>query len=169
MNIYKSEECFHKCNQSLSKIFGVEYIPMIFENIIIESSIIEPWNKGKIMDDDYRESRRYKLNEEQYKRVIEHLKNIRCKIYTKERNENISKKLTGKSLSTERKRNISKSKKGNTLSEEHKKSISEGMKGKKNFSGKKHSEETKNKMSEAKRPPPWNKGLNGYKKTKSTT
>jgi hypothetical protein len=42
------------------------------------------------------------------------------------------------------------------------------MKGKKNFSGK-HSEETKKKMSEAKRPPPWNKGLKGYKRNKSTT
>ena len=79
--------------------------------------------------------------------------NIAGKKRTEEDKHKISKTLKGRKLSEELKRKLSEAKKGikrKPFTEEHKRNMSEAKKGKNNsFFGKPHSEETKNKISEA--------------------
>lgn len=162
MSIYSiTPEDFEVLNRSLSDILGVEYEPINMPtNIIIEvDNNNEPWNKGRTLTQEHRDAiKGYKFTPQQYTKVITHLNKLRETMYTEERNLKISKALTGQKHTQERKDNISKSKLGTVMSEEQKTKISESMKGKANFGGRKHSPETRAKMSSAIRPPPWNKG-----------
>lgn len=162
MSIYSitAEEC-EALNRSLSEILGVEYsthdTPVTL--FIVDDGIMEPWNKGRTLTQEHRDAiKGYNFTPQQYEKVINHLNKLRETMYTEERNLKISKALTGRKHTQERKDNISKSKLGTIMSGEQKKKISESMKGKGNFGGRKHSPETRAKMSAAIRPPPWNKG-----------
>ena len=133
MDIYQSQEEWDIFNQRITDFFGIEYIPSIYQKFEITSNkSLEPWNKGKVMDETYKESHKhYKFTPEQYKKVIDNLNQNRHKFYTTERNEKISKSLNGNPLSDERKSNISKSKIGTKHNQETKNKIATSMKGKK--------------------------------------
>jgi hypothetical protein len=166
--LFKNQEELTQVNQNLSELFKIELSELEYEDILLNSNCPEPWNKGKKMDQQYKDSHKVEITPEKYEKLVENLTKNRHKLYTKERNIKISNSLKGKTLSEERKQNISKSRIGTTLSIEHKQKLSNVLIGKPSrFSGHKHSEETKNKMAVAVRPPPWNKGLSGYRKKKS--
>ena len=133
MDIYQSQEKWDNFNQKISDFFGIEYIPSTYQKIEITSTTsLEPWNKGKVMDETYKESHKHhKFTPEQYKKVIDNLNKNRHNLYTTERNKKISESLSGKPLSDERKSNISKSKTGTKHNQETKNKISTSMRGKK--------------------------------------
>ena len=174
-NIYHlSQEQWDAFNKSMSDIMDIEYNPLekpSDDNFIIVPHSI-PWNKGKEMNQDYKDAHKgYIFTPEQYSKVINHLNNLRKKLYSEERNKKISESLKGKTFSEQRKQNISNSLIGKKLSEVHKKKISNSLIGKPSRNlGNKHSEETKKKMSDAKKGrTPWNKGVSGYKRNKKSS
>jgi hypothetical protein len=124
MSIYSiTPEEFEALNRSLTDIFGAEYQRTnLTGNIIItDDNLSIPWNKGKEMDQDFRDVHKgYTFTPEQYTKVIEHLNRLRENLYTEERNLKISNSLKGKPLTQERKDNISKAKTGTIITEEHK-------------------------------------------------
>ena len=99
-----------------------------------------------------------KLSEETKRKMSESKKGNKCglgnknflgKKHSEETKRKLSEFNKGKKLSKETKRKISESKKGVIFSETHKSNLSRASKGQRNFLGKKHSEETKEKIAKA--------------------
>lgn len=134
MIIYNQSQ-WDEFSQIMCNIFNVEYVATPYENPNISPfniGPIEPWNKGKVMDQDYRDAHKnHKFTPEQYEKVLNHLNNLRPTLYSDERNKKISDALTGVPHTQERKNNVSLAKKGTVLSQETKNKIALSLKGKK--------------------------------------
>ena len=132
MDMYTEKEWYEFCAK-MSEVFDIENTNLPFtQTIITQSKHPDPWNKGKYLGQEWSDVRKqHKFTDEQYKKVIEHLKKLRPILYTEERNAKISQSLKGVTLTEERKRNISISKIGTKHTEETRKKIATSLLGKK--------------------------------------
>lgn len=100
-----------------------------------------PWNKGKIGI----------YSEEYRKKISAGLKGKRKPPRSEEHRKNLSKALKGHEVSEETRKKISQAQIGREISEETRRKLSEAKKGSKHpLWGKRHTEETKNKMRDTK-------------------
>lgn len=136
MDIYQSQEEWDKLNKSLSELFDLEYISIPYQqpDITILTQPLEPWNKGKIMDDEYRKS----ISDSKKGKPI-----------TKEHHDKIVQGRKLKGNTPEHNKKISQSNKNKIVSKETRQKLSLSHKGQIPWmKGKNHNDETKKRISE---------------------